>query len=200
MIHSKIKRTQSRGLYIFLLVLLIGLIGSFDPVQAIEKQYRWRPQRTYSNTYKLLKPRQIKSITKTLAYKALSHPFFTKEVLPRRVSLSRFSYTGPGKMNGELITNFVLNYMINNTKVLIMNQDMQVDIKTNYHLSRYLNKTNTRKRGLYLGSDYVVSGSFKEEYTLNSKNKWVRRVFAKLKVTNLISDELVLEVDITKQK
>ena len=152
--------------------------------QARVMETRWQPRKPLHGEIRAMPMAQLKGVLKHVVAEAMKEGVF-KEELPQKVVLSRVEYSGPFRYDTKYLTDLLVNFLISDPAIVLMNQDMQIETKTNFHLVEYLNKQKTREKAVLLGADYVFSSMIRERIETRENNEKVRVVETRLQLNEL---------------
>lgn len=140
----------------------------------------------------LSKSKQKRLATK-LVSKFLKREFLQKAELPFKFVLAEWQLEGHDlNTTPQEFTDRVLNALIAHPKILVVNQDLKIDLSLDYHLKDYLSEYQTRKKGIFLGADYIIVGTLRSYYTEATNNKPKKTYSASITIKAIRTDEVIL--------
>jgi hypothetical protein len=168
--------------------------------------WSWRVQSkksqgfTQGQTEKLSR-QQRKVMVSALVRKVLKHHFFTDEELPHMLVVSELQIAGDDlNTTPKEFSDSVLNILLSHPLVMVMNQDLKMDLSLDYQLTFYLSEYETRKKGLLLGADYVVTGRMFSKILETEKGKPKKSYTAVIEVKDIHTDSVMVSESCTVEK
>lgn len=191
---------MTRHLAVFFTVIF--LLGFLNP----DVSWSWRAKSqdrpgTFVGKTKKLSRQQQKVMVSALVRKVLKNRFFADEELPRKLVVSELQLHGDDlNMTPREFSDMVLNILLSHPMVIVMNQDLKMDLSLAYQLTFYLPEHETRKKGLLLGADYVVTGSMFSKISENEMGKPKKSYTAVLEVKDIHSNSVMVSGSHTVEK
>ena len=167
-------------------ILVLGLwLLLFLPVVAVAKAHASKP----------LTVKQAQAFVHRLILSLSQDPFFHADPLSRRVALSLLTVNIPNsQVTARDFTNMVLTEFLNSFHVSVVNQDPAInEAGLDYSLISYDDPWTTRKRGLFLGADYIVTGELATSPDTDSKGKPFLNVRVELQIHEVRSNAVVVK-------
>lgn len=136
-----------------------------------------------------------------LVHKVLKNRFFVDEELPRKLAVSELQLRSDDlNTTTREFTDMVLNILLSHPLVIVMNQDLKMDLSLDYQLTFYLPEYETRKKGLLLGANYVVTGSLFSKISENDMGKPRKSYTAVLEVKDIHTNSIMVSESYTVEK
>ena len=176
---------------LFSLILCTGLLSFVNLAEAGTKRHKGAASPQFLTRHK------IKIMAFHIAKDLSRQDVFIKKDLPPKMSLGLFAVNVPtATATGRDFTDAVLNAILNQTSVLIVNQDAQMGESLDFKLQRYEDSKTLRIRGALLGATYYVVGSV-QEHTLTVKPGKVKKAYkANYGVYDIHTNAVILEHDL----
>lgn len=159
--------------------------------------WAWRAKRFggSSVTQRPLSKYQVKNVVTSAVSKLFKAPLLKGAELPLKVTLANLQIGDSSLgVSSEQYTDYVLNEMLNNPRILIVNQDLKTDLSLTYKLMHYLPDFETRQKGILLGADYYISGSLNSKMLTNAQGKEKKFLESTLVLSNIRSNVSEIKV------
>lgn len=120
-----------------------------------------------------LTKRQAKSLARRLVQGLFRQTALEKDELAKRVELSLISLDVRHKeMTDREFTDMILNSAWDSAEIIIVNQEPSLSVEDmGQRLISYDDEWTSRKRGIMLGADYVITGSVREKASTDEKGR-----------------------------
>lgn len=189
-----------KRLAIFFTVILVTAFLSPDVSWAWRPKSKDRPGFSPENDKKLSR-RQQKMMVSALVGKVLRNPFFVNAELPQKLVVSEMQLQGDDlNTTPREFSDLVLNILLSHRMVMVMNQDLKMDLSLDYQLTFYLSEYETRKKGLLLGANYVVTGNMFSKISENEMGKLKKTYTAALEVKDVHTNSVMVSESYTVEK
>lgn len=190
-----------RPVLVFYLFITLFLV-SFSLSYPIEAQAKFSALRFFKRKDKVLTEKQSKSLARKLAHKIATSDFFRSPDLPLRVVVAEMNVNlgAKSKVRSRVFTDQLVSELVFKSNVFVVNQELLVgtnDLQT--HLTFYNDEHLTRKKGVLLGGDYVISGKLEEKVLLDHKGAY-KTYQAKVYIKDVRSAEVMVEVEDSLRK
>lgn len=186
-------RGERRFFWIFLMGVLLWHASAFA----------WFGKGSKGDADKPFAKKQGKSIARHLVKAIEKDSFFEKYRLPRKVVISLMSVKAkPSEVSDKDFTNMILNAFIDSAshETMILNYEGNYKIgNLDYELSFYSDEWLTRKRGLMLGANFIVTGSLVEEMRMNTNGKIKKEYIGKLYVKDISTNKIIVEKEYSRE-
>ena len=178
------------------LALVFGLHFIVFDGSAWAKQRNWGSGGHISSEKpKLLSKIQTKNIVSGIVAKLSKQDFFDKLELPEKFALCNLELVGQDFVANEReFTDMVLNRLMNNSKIIVVNQDLKTDLSMNFQLMHYLPELPTRKKGIYLGANYYIMGELRSQPIIKDNGDVEKHYVVTMVVRDIRSNKTVVKV------
>lgn len=175
------------------IAVFVSIIVMASPTQAAFFRKRIS-QDSGVEKQKVLSKSQRKSIARSLVKDMLNQEFIKNNELPYRYTLAKLNVVGDGiGGSSEQFTDLVLNEMLEQPKVLIVNQDLKIDLSMDYKLKDYADSYNARKDGVLMGADYYITGQIESVPTQSESGKIKYNYLAQIVVHDIRTNKTIFE-------
>lgn len=176
--------------------LAVSLVFVLTTVLAVLPAGAWfsRGHKTATGE-EIMTERQTKALARKLMQRILDKPFFQEDELSRRVQMaSLVMNVSHREMTDRQFTDLVLNATQDRPEILIVNQDPSLSIsKLDIKLYSYDDEWASRKRGVMLGADFLLSGGVAERVMTDEKGAAYKVYEGTLSVTDIRSGKVMVE-------
>lgn len=175
------------------IVIFVSILVMVSPSQAAFFR-RKLSGNTADEKQKVLSKSQRKGIAASLVKDMLNQQFIKDNELPYRYALAEINVIGDGiGVSNEQFTDLVLNQILEQPKVLIVNQDLKIDLSMDYKLMDYADAYNVRKDGVLMGADYYITGRIESVPTQSDSGKIKYNYLASLVVHDIRTNKTIFE-------
>lgn len=178
------------------------MVGFLSPDVSWSWRSKSKDRHSFSSEHdKKLSHRQQKMMVFALVHKVLKNPFFANADLPQKLVVSEMRVQGDDlNTTPREFSDLVLNILLSHPMVMVMNQDLKMDLSLDYQLTFYLSEYETRKKGLLLGANYVVTGNMFSKISENEMGKQKKTYTAALEVKDIHTNSVMVSESYTMEK
>lgn len=161
----------------------------------------WLPSRHGKQNKQILSLTQQKALARQMVGKLLHQGFFQNADLPHKVVLAKVDIkTADVGGNAKVFTDLVLDVLLNNSRVVVQNQDLVTDLSLKYRLVSYDDDWQCRKDGIMLGADYIIVSAIESSYETSPNGSVRKRFNGTIAIRDIRSDEVVAKENVTLEK
>lgn len=184
-------------------LLAVSLVVVLTTVSAVPPATAWfsRGRKTAMGE-EIMTERQTKALARKLMQRILDKPFFQEDELSRRVQMaSLVMNVSHREVTDRQFTDLVLNATQDRPEILIVNQDPSLSIsKLDIKLYSYDDEWASRKRGVMLGADFLLSGGVAERVQTDEKGAAYKVYEGTLSVTDIRSGKVMVEEHVQQSR
>lgn len=179
-------------------IVVVFFFGLFHPQFAFSS---WSSSKQGKQNKQVLAPIQQRTLARQMVGKLLSQGFFQNADLPHKVVLAKVDIkTADVGGNAKFFTDLILDVLLDNSRVVVQNQDLLTDLSLKYRLVSYDNDWQCRKDGIMLGADYVIVSAIESNFETDPKGHVRKRFNGTIALRDIRSDEVVVQENVILEK